>query len=553
MSTVSCYSRPTAICFRCHGLNLLQTQVYRFADLTLDTAQGRLTGLEGDVKLRPKSFLLLCYLVRNAGRVLPKDELMSAVWPDVIVTEDSLTQCISDVRRTLGDAGARLLKTVPRRGYLFVAEKPARTKGTTSDGTTAYPWDWQDSTTDEGGARDARPVHPGSVAIMPFAFLSPVSASDTRLFDGLVNDVISQLARLRSFHVIARGSTFAVGPGVSDPRRIRDLLNVAYLVTGTVGTRGAAYVLRIDLVQTESGEIVWTEDASIVQADIMALIDTLTDRVVRAIASEITMSERRRALSSRGETQDAWQSYHCGLDHVFRFDAAHMSKALGFFREASRLDPGFARAHAAESFCHYYFAFAEIGGDRMAETQATLRAAERAMQVDDGNPTAQWAYGRAMCLNGDPDAGLLHSRRAVALSPSFAHAHYMVGFIQAQHGDPQGAFEPLAKAEALSPFDPFLASVQMTRAMAGFRLGDIDQAAHWARRAAQHQNAYSQLLCNAALILSAAGHPEEARDIVTKIRRLQPDYDVSILFRALYGLPEEVLTLFRREARNIGL
>jgi DNA-binding winged helix-turn-helix (wHTH) protein/TolB-like protein/tetratricopeptide (TPR) repeat protein len=534
-------------------LNPSQTQVFRFADLTLDTAQGRLTGSDGDVKLRPKSFLLLCHLARNAGRVLPKDELMSVVWPDVIVTEDSLTQCISDVRRSLGGAGAGLLRTVPRRGYLFEAAKPAEAKDNPPAATAAYPWDWQDRPGDAALARDIRSVHPGSVAIMPFAFLSPLAPSDSRVFDGLVNDIISQLARLRSFHVIARGSTFALGPSVSDPRRVRDLLNVAYMVTGTVETRGAAYRLRIDLVQTDGGAIVWTEEALIGQAGIMALIDTLTDRIVSSIATEITATERRRALSARDETPDAWQSYHCGLDHVFRFDAAHMVKALGYFREATRLDPGFARAHAAESFCHYYFAFAEIGDDRMAETQAALRAAERAMQVDDGNPTAQWAYGRAMCLNGDPEAGLLHARRAVALSPSFAHAHYMVGFIEAQHGDPKAAMEPLTKAEMLSPFDPFLASVQMTRAMARFRLGDTDQAALWARRAAQHQNAYSQLLCNAALILAAAGHRDEARGIVTKIRGLQPDYDASILFRALYGLPQDLLTLFRREARNIGL
>jgi DNA-binding winged helix-turn-helix (wHTH) protein/Tfp pilus assembly protein PilF len=538
---------------RCNGLNPSQTQVFRFADLTLDTAQGRLTGSDGDVKLRPKSFLLLCHLARNAGRVLPKDELMSVVWPDVIVTEDSLTQCISDVRRSLGGAGAGLLRTVPRRGYLFAAATPADAKGEPSPARAAYPRDWPDRSGDAAAARDGRPVHQGSVAIMPFAFLSPPSPSDSRLFDGLVNDVISQLARLRSFHVIARGSTFALGPGVSDPRRVRDLLNVAYLVTGTVETRGAAYLLRIDLVQTDGGAIVWTEEALIGQAGILAMIDTLTDRIVSAVAAEITTAERRRALSARDETLDAWQAYHCGLDHVFRFDAAHMAKALAYFREATRLDPGFARAHAAESFCHYYFAFAEIGDDRMAETKATLRAAERAMQVDDGNPTAQWAYGRAMCLNGDPEAGLLHSRRAVALSPSFAHAHYMVGFIEAQHGDPKAAMEPLTKAEMLSPFDPFLASVQMTRAVADFRLGHIDQAALWARKAARHQNAYSQLLCNAALILAAAGHRDEARDIVTKIRGLQPGYDVSILFRALYGLPEGVLTLFRWEARNIGL
>lgn len=91
----------------------------RFAGFTLDLARGRLIGSKGDVPLRPKSFAFLSYMAQNVGRVVSKDELLSAVWPEVIVTEDSLTQCAHDVRRALGPAGSTLLRTVPRRGYLF--------------------------------------------------------------------------------------------------------------------------------------------------------------------------------------------------------------------------------------------------------------------------------------------------------------------------------------------------------------------------------------------------------------------------------------------------
>src|SRR4051812_15347831 len=97
--------------------------VYRFDRFTLDLARGALLGLDGaELPLRPKSFALLQLLVENAGRLLDRDTIMGAVWPDVFVTDDSITQCVGDIRRALGDEAQRLLRTIPRRGYLFAVE-----------------------------------------------------------------------------------------------------------------------------------------------------------------------------------------------------------------------------------------------------------------------------------------------------------------------------------------------------------------------------------------------------------------------------------------------
>src|SRR6266446_5158413 len=95
--------------------------VFAFEGYTLDPTRGCVRNANGEIELRPKSFELLRYLVANAGRLVSKDELVSVVWPDVIVSDDSLAQCVSDVRRALNDADRRIIKTVPRRGYLFAA------------------------------------------------------------------------------------------------------------------------------------------------------------------------------------------------------------------------------------------------------------------------------------------------------------------------------------------------------------------------------------------------------------------------------------------------
>jgi adenylate cyclase len=100
-------------------VNAGESSEFRFAGYTLDLRQGRLWGASGEVQLRPKAFALLGYMVRHAGRVISKEELLDAVWPDVIVSEDSLSQCVHALRDGLGEAGPSLVKTIPRRGYLF--------------------------------------------------------------------------------------------------------------------------------------------------------------------------------------------------------------------------------------------------------------------------------------------------------------------------------------------------------------------------------------------------------------------------------------------------
>src|SRR5712691_10048934 len=109
-----------------HPMGQARGGVFAFEGYTLDLTRGCVRNTNGEIELRPKSFELLSYLVANAGRLIPKDELVNAVWPDVIVTDDSLAQCVSDVRRALNDPDRQIIKTVPRRGYVFAAPVSAR-------------------------------------------------------------------------------------------------------------------------------------------------------------------------------------------------------------------------------------------------------------------------------------------------------------------------------------------------------------------------------------------------------------------------------------------
>src|SRR5262249_52481957 len=157
------------------------------------------------------------------------------------------------------------------------------------------------------------------------------------------------------------------------------------------------------------------------------------------------------------------------------------------------LDPTFARAHAGLSFTHWQNAF-QLWADRERESAEAFEAAGQSLMADDHDPAAHWAMGRALWLRGRNDESLFELERAVDLSPNFALGHYALAFVQSQSGDPQAAIGSSDHSRHLSPFDPLLFGMLGARAMAHVRLGQFDQAAEWAVKAAARPNAHIIIL-----------------------------------------------------------
>ncbi|MGL4238810.1 winged helix-turn-helix domain-containing protein [Tabrizicola sp.] len=513
----------------------MDPQVISIGELTLDLAQGRLFSRHGDVPIRPKALKLLTAMVQQSGRVMTKDDLMSEVWPDVIVSEDSLTQCVHEVRKALGPDGPSLLRTVPRRGYML-ADVGLSVMTMPSVLATAEA---------------------GSIAVMPFLMPDGTPSRMRILFDGLTHDVISRLARLRAYRVTGRGSVFALRNFGEDPWRLRQLLRVSNVVSGRVvsgsGAAGEPFRLVVDLVRTDDGSLEWSDEIVVSADDLHRSSAHIADRLVSVISLAVTEAEIRAALSDRNGGSEAWRELHLGLHHAFQFTPDGMHAALGHLETSTALDPGSSRAHAFVSFCQYHLAFTNRLGDRKAGAAVALASADRALAADALCPVAHWAYGRAQWLGGNLDAAKEHVARGIDLSPSFPNAHYMLGFLECHAGDPVRALESLERSESLSPFDPFLPSIQLSRANAYFRLGDLDEAAHWAARSAAHRSTYGHMLFNAALILQEAGRTEEAKSMMGQLRKRDPDYDPEQYFATFYSLTAEVSRVFRKGLRQLGV
>ncbi len=393
--------------------------------------------------------------------------------------------------------------------------------------------------------------HHASLAVMPFVEEAGTGGVRGGLADGLTHDIITRLAKLRDFFVIARGSVFALAEKNIAPEDAGRRLNVDYVTTGWVRSLAGRIIVSVELVEVRTARIVWAETFERKPDDIFAVLDDIGNSIVSSISIEIETVERNRAMLKAPNSLNAWEAYHRGLWHMYRFTQPENELARHFFEVAVQQDPTFARAYAGLSFTHWQSAF-QRWGDRDREGALAFESAGRSLLVDDHNPAAHWAMGRALWLRGEQDGSLIELERAVDLSPNFALGHYALSFVHSQSGDPMAAIGSSDHSRHLSPFDPLLFGMLGARAMAHVRLGQFDEAAEWALKAAARPNAHAIILAIAAHCLALAGRLDEARGFAAAIRKTLPHYCADD-FIGTFRFEPDAAALFRQGARRIGL
>lgn len=390
-----------------------------------------------------------------------------------------------------------------------------------------------------------------SVAVMPFVDRAAAGGTRGRSTDGLAHDVITRLAKLRNLFVIAEGTVYALHERSIGPQEAGRTLNVDYVVSGSLRRQHKRIVVTVELAETRTARIVWTEVFDRKLDDAFLVLDEIGNRIVASIASEIETVERNRAILKPPSSLDAWEAHHRGLWHMYRFNRADNDQAQHFFEMAVRLDPTFARAYAGLSFTHFQNAF-QGWAEREKETDRAFEAAGQSLMIDDHDPAAHWSMGRALWLRGRQDQSLFELDRAVDLSPNFALAHYALAFVHSQSGDARAAIKSADHSRHLSPFDPMLFAMLGARAMALVRLKQFDAAADWGVKAADRPNAHAHIRAIAACCLALADQPDEARTLVASIHKTLPHYRVDD-FLAAFRFDQDGAALFRKAAKRIGM
>jgi DNA-binding SARP family transcriptional activator/TolB-like protein len=390
-----------------------------------------------------------------------------------------------------------------------------------------------------------------SIAVMPFMDLSADAGPRGGAADALAYDVTTRLAKLRSLFVIAQGSTFALRDRAIGPEEAGRMLNVDYVVSGTVRRNQRKMQVSAELVETRTARIVWNEVFDEKLDDALDVLDEIGNRIVASVAHEIETVERNRAILRPPNSLDAWEAHHRGLWHMYRFSKADNEHARQYFARAVELDPTFARAYAGLSFAHFQNAF--LGWKKPGpEIDRAFDAAGRSLMADERDPTAHWAMGRALWLRGSQEQAVHELERAVDLSPNYASGHYTLAFVHSQSGDANAAISFTDHARLLSPFDPLLFAFLGARCMALARLGRYDEAADFGIKAAARPNAHQHISAIAAFALGLAGRVDEASEYTSRIRARVPNYRLAD-FLAAFRCSPDAEAVFTQGARRVGV
>ncbi len=434
------------------------------------------------------------------------------------------------------DMGEQEIKNVaePIHVYLIVPERSAETPET-------------------GPGEDLALPDKPSIAVLPFDNMSGDPEQEF-LADGITEDLITALSKIRWFFVIARNSTYTYKGQAVEVRQVAKELGVRYVLEGSVRKAGNRVRITAQLIDATTGHHVWAERYDRQIEDIFDLQDEMSQTIVGAVEPELSAAERDRALSKPPENLDAWESYQRGLWHMWLYERDGNLEAENLLKRAAELDPNFAPAYAYGSYVQYTRVIMGWSEDPAESLEAGMALAEKALALDDKDPMAYFAAGRIHMMQGRHDDSIASLETAIELNPSFAQAHHGVGMALTLAGRLDEAKEALGMAERLSPRDPILWASTVVHALACILSGDYEDALHWARKTIQNPRSagyWPQAVLAASL--THLGRMDEARAAVAAALEAMPDLSLAYLEKTLPTKQPGGLDPYLEGLRKAGL
>ncbi len=439
---------------------------FEFGAFMLDVERGALLCDGRPVAVSSKGLSLLKALLDRAGSTVTKADLLDAAWPGTAIEDSNLSVQIAALRKLLGtaDDGTEWIVTVPRVGYRFAALVEDRGINRLSRLT-----------------RDTVSSRP-AIAVLPFTIGSGGQDKEY-LADGVTDDIIIALMRYRWFRVVSRSSSFAFKGKVTDSRQVARDLGARYLLDGSL--RHATDRLRISahLVDAETGAQLWAERYDVQLADVFAIQDEIAERVTGAIEPELLKTEARLATSRHTGSVTAWDLVRQGAWQFHKIGCDSHYAARKLFRQACATDPDLPEAHiwlARVSAGLVAYAWSD---DPASAIKEGMEAAARAIYLDGKDPYAHYAFAIVSAYGRAPRQAVLAAEKAVALNPSFALGHLVLGLSRLFEGRALEAIAPLQHGLVLNPNDPqnfvwynLLALAQLFADQASYAIGSANEA-----------------------------------------------------------------------------
>jgi len=522
-----------------------QAGSYRFLEFELDALTASLRRSGTPVPLRPKSFDVLFHLVRHRGRLVTKDQLIEAVWAPVVVTENSLVQCIREAREAIGDSGQALIETVARRGYIFTPEVDVRPAlapaGRAMRGAprrARYAWAgaavlatiaaiaWIAVDTDavrSVGTVPEAPARRFPVAVLPFDASGGPSAETDYFSRGISNDIAAALGRFPELAVAAPVAVTRMRAAGASAEDLQRQLKVRYLVEGSVRRVPDRIRISIRLTDLTQGLLLWSEIYDAVPSRIFAIEDEITGRIAGALSARLSSLERQRAAGTPPASMEAYDFVLRGRELAMRLDRRAHSEARTMFERAIELDP--RQAGAMVGLGRLDLSAVALGwtSDPGGALKRAGEHARAAIALDESHPAAHVLLGRTYARLGEPERAVETLGRAVALNRSDPDSHAGLGDALLWSGDAAAAIRALETAISM---DPRLSAEDLfSLGAAYFMDGRAPDAIRVLERAATRNEANPFIFALLAASHAEAGRGPESRVAAANVRSMNPLFD----------------------------
>ena len=496
---------------------------FLFDDHTLDTERRELRREAEPIAVEPQVFDVLVYLLQNRDRVVSKDDLIASVWGGRIVSDSTLTSRINAARKAVGDSGGnqKLIRTFARKGFRFVGAVCMQPNAAEPASATAQP---PDRIHEQSRPALPLPDRP-TIAVLPFINMSG-DPEQEYFSDGISEDIVTALSKLRWFFVIARNSSFIYKGKAVHMKQLAEELGVGYVVEGSVRKDGDRVRITAQLNDVTTGSHIWAERYDRALVDVFAVQDEITEAVVAAIEPQLYAAESFRAKRKPPDSMDAWDLVMRALSHYWRVTRQDNVVAQALLEKATAIDPNYGQALGVLAASHTFSA--HMGWADMA-TAAPIaeRAAMAAILADSEDPWAHHALGCVYLFTRRFDDSLAEFELALRLNPSFSLAQGYYGLALSYCGRWEEADLAARRALRLSPRDPFSAVYYGIAAYAQFIGRNYEEAIRLAREAIRQRGDF----VGAHRVLTAAagmaGQNDIAKVALQELRRAQPNISLA--------------------------
>ena len=477
----------------------MRRNTYNFGPFQLDIVEQVLL-LDGrSLPLKPKVFEVLSVLVQNSGRLVCKDELMKQVWANSFVEEGNLSVSIFEIRKVLGASsnGHKYIETVPRRGYRFVscATDAAERTSSQADGADidtqmlSRPLAGYPSTTK------------GSIAVLPFKFIG--GPGNEYLGLGMADALITRLSNLRQV-IVRPTSAVRKYTGAQDSVTVGRELGVEWVLDGSIQKSRKRIRATVQLVNVVDGVLLWAEKFDEKFTDILAVEDSVSDQVSRALAPKLTGEEKRALTKRYTDNPQAYADYLRGRYFLDKRTTEGCRRSIDCFEQAIAIDPVYALAHAGLAGCY-------VTLSTILPSQEWISSAERsalsALKLDGNLGEARASLGYVKTRQWNWRAAQIQFKTAIELNPNCAASRASYAIYLAEVGRPSEALKEITKAHAL---DPLSLTINSQFGSIYYMARRYEKALQQLRRTLEFDSNFAVTHFILGYVLEALGEYEEA-------------------------------------------